>query len=212
MKPLIFDMDGVLINTEPLHYRLWKQVIGELGVEIDYDRYQHCIGSTVSFFFGLIKENYGIDLEAHPEARVRFDELKSEYLRENGVPQTPGACETIHSLYDEGYVMAVASSSPEFYIKKQLDMIGISGCFRVLVSAESIARPKPAPDVFLAAAHALRVPAGSCVVIEDSGNGVLAAKAAGMRCLGFANPDSGDQDLTPADETFYPFEKLKSLL
>lgn len=212
IKNILFDMDGVLINTEPLHYRIWKQVMKENGVLIDYDHYKGCIGSTRAYLFDLIKEGYGVDFHGNPDVTRRFTEIKDEIIKNEGIPHIEGVQETVRHLYNKGYHMAVASSSSQYYIETQMRKLNLIECFEVLFSAENVKNPKPAPDVFLAAAQRLNARTEECLVIEDSYNGTRAAKAAGMLCYGFKNPDSGNQDLSFADKVFYSFEELKNLL
>ena len=211
-RVLLFDMDGVLLNSESLHFRIWTQIFAERGLAIDFDHYKGCIGSTVAHLMELIYQGYGVDFRGDDSLRVRFAQLKEEYIRTHGVPAVEGAVETIRALYTQGYRMAVASSSPQHYIELCTDTMGIGNCFELRFSGERVRRPKPAPDIFLAVAEELQVSPAQCVVIEDSFNGSRAAKAAGMVCLGFANPDSGTQDLSAADQIFYPFSDLLNLL
>ena len=114
----------------------------------------------------------------------------------------------LERVHEGGFLMAVASSSPEIYINQVIDMLGVKEYFQVLCSGENVKNPKPAPDVFLKAAKELGVSPDECLVIEDSTNGCRAAKAAGMVCLGYYNPDSGDQDLSIADGVIADYEKL----
>lgn len=208
IKYIIFDMDGVLINSEPLHFEIWKRIFRERGLEIDYEHYKGCIGSTVKRLVELIKEGYGVDFYGDAALPLRFKELKNLYIREHGIPKVEGVPEVIAYLKKNGYRLAVASSSPQEYIELCTGKIGIAEYFDILCSAERVARPKPAPDVFLYVAEQMQAAPEECLVIEDSYNGSLAAKAAGMKCLGFANPDSGNQDLSAADDIFYPFDEL----
>lgn len=208
IKCIIFDMDGVLINTEPIHFKLWKQTFAENGLIIEYDRYKDCIGSTNDFLMNLIYKNYGVDFRNNPSIITRFKELKNEVIHRGEIPGIPGVPEVIKALHEKGYRMAVASSSPQMYIDICIKNLGIESYFELLFSAERVPNPKPAPDVFLAVADLLGVAPEDCLVVEDSRNGSVAAKAAGMTCLGFANPDSGNQDLSAADRIFYPFNKL----
>lgn len=205
-KCLIFDMDGVLVNTEPLHYRVWKQVFGEMGLEIDFEHYKGCIGSTIRTLFDIIEKEYNFQIRDEGLLRRRFDEVKSELIRQEGLPEIEGIRTAVRRLYDEGYTLAVASSSGTKYIEYNIGQLGLLDCFQLLCSGEDVVHPKPAPDIFLKVARVLEVSPKECIVIEDSHNGVLAAKAAGMQCLGFANPDSGDQDLSRADQIFYSFK------
>ena len=208
MKCIIFDMDGVLIDTEPLHYKVWQEVFAERGLIIDYENYKDCIGSTRKFLYELILKNYGRDFRNDPTLPKRFIEIKDKFLNEKGIPQIEGVTETVRALHEKGYKLAVASSSPLRYIHFAMEKLGIADCFDLLFSGEQVKNPKPAPDTFLAVSEKLGISPEECVVIEDSENGSRAARAAGMYCLGFANPNSGNQDLSAADEIFYPFIEL----
>lgn len=213
IKCVIFDMDGVLIDTEPLHYKVWQEVFAERGLSIDYENYKDCIGSTRKFLYELILKNYGRDFRDDPTIPKRFIEIKDKFLNENGIPQIEGVVETVKALHEKGYMLAVASSSPLRYINFAMEKLGIASCFDLLFSGEQVKNPKPAPDTFLAVSEKLGISPDECVVIEDSENGSKAARAARMYCFGFANPNSGNQDLSAADEIFYPFgELLKKIL
>lgn len=201
-------MDGVLIDTEPLHYQVWQQVFAERGLTIDYENYKDCIGSTRKFLYELILKNYGRDFRNDPTLPARFIEIKDQFLNEKGIPQIEGVTETVKALREKGYILAVASSSPLRYINFAMEKLGIISCFDLLFSGEQVENPKPAPDTFLAVSEKLGIAPEECVVIEDSENGSRAARAAGMYCLGFDNPNSGNQDLSAADEIFYPFTEL----
>ena len=212
IKNIIFDMDGVLINTEPIHFRIWQQICSEHGVTLEYERYIACIGSTVKYLHDLLKEWYGLSFHNNPEIMRRFRECKEEILQKEGLPAIEGAAETVKWLYDQGYTMAVASSSSQNYIDYSIHALGLDQYFHKLISGESVKHPKPAPDVFLKAAQQLGADPKECLVIEDSKNGSIAAKAAGMSCYGFYNPDSGNQDLSAADFIFYSYDELKAKL
>ncbi len=208
MKAIIFDMDGVLTDTEPLHFEVWKQVFAERGLEIDYEHYKGCIGSTRHFLCELLLKYYGKDFRNDSELPIRFAELKEEFLNKNGIPEIPFAAETVKLLHEKGYILAVASSSPLRYIEFSMKKLGIDSCFSLLFSGEQVKNPKPAPDTFLAAAKQLNLAPKDCIVIEDSSNGSKAAHAAGMYCFGFSNPHSGEQDLSAADQIFHDFREL----
>lgn len=212
IRCVLFDMDGVLINTEPLHFRIWQQVAAENGVSLNYDHYKGCIGSTIGYLFDLIQADYGEDFHHQPQIISRYKEIKAAVVQKEGLPQVEGVSEVIRHLQQSGYCMAVASSSPQEYIELYIEKLGLTDCFDLLFSGERVEKPKPAPDVFLATAAELRIRPEECLVVEDSYNGLIAAKAAGMKCFGFQNPDSGKQDLSAADVVFYPFCELKNLL
>lgn len=205
IKCVFFDMDGVLVNTEPLHYEIWKQVFQSRGLIIDYEHYKGCIGSNVNRLLTLILEGYGRDFFGDKKLLEEYAEQKESYIKAHGIPKIPGAARIVRKLREKGYRLAVVSSSPQKYIEMMIGKLGLIDCFEALFSGDGIARPKPAPDVYLAAAAAFQVHPEECAVIEDSQNGCLAAKAAGMICYGFYNPDSGEQDLSAADAVFDSF-------
>ena len=211
-KVILFDMDGVLVNTEPLHYRLWKQVLAERGLDIAFEVYKGCIGANGKRLMELVLEHYGVDYRDDAAIFARYYQLKEENLRYGDIPRIEGVNETLAELQKRGYRMAVASSSTQDYIELCTERAGIGHFFDVRFSAQWVKNTKPAPDVFLAAAEKMGAAPEKCVVVEDSTNGSRAAKTAGMVCLGFANPDSGTQDLSAADKIFYPFSELLELL
>lgn len=211
IKCIIFDMDGVLVDTEALHYRVWRQVFSEQGINVEYEVYKGCIGSTAEFLYGLVDQAYGTSFRGHKELKERFKTIKREILEKEGIQAIDGVKEILSLLQKDGYSMAVASSSPQDMIDWVAELAGLSGYFELMYSAERVERPKPAPDVFLKAAEEMQMRPEECLVIEDSANGVRAAKAAGMTCFGFANPGSGNQDLSAADGVFYPFIEMEEL-
>lgn len=211
-RVILFDMDGVLVNTEPLHYQLWKQVFAERGIDLTFEAYKGCIGANGKRLMELVLEHYGLDFRGEKALFDRYYQLKEENLRYGDIPRIEGVAETLAELQKRGYRMAVASSSTQEYIELCTDRVGIAHFFDVRFSAERVKNTKPAPDVFLAAAERMNARPAECVVVEDSTNGTRAAKAAGMRCIGFDNPDSGDQDLSAADVLIHRFRDLLGLL
>lgn len=198
MKAVIFDMDGVLINTEPLHYQCWKEVLKEEGIDMDFETYKPCIGSTREYLLDLIEENYGHVGEGQ-ELLDRMKRKKREIVDRDGLPFLSGVPEAVKKLKQEGYLLAVASSSPREAIEEVLDAQKIRECFACITSGTEVENPKPAPDTFLCALSKLGLKPEECLVIEDSTNGGKAARAAGMRCVWYHNPDSGDQSIPHAE-------------
>ena len=211
-KVILFDMDGVLVNTEPLHYQLWKKVFAERGLDLAFDAYKGCIGANGKRLMELVLEHYGADFRDDQSMFDRYYQLKEDHLRHKEIPRIEGVNDTLTELKKRGYRMAVASSSTQDYIELCTDRAGIGHFFDVRFSAQWVKNTKPAPDVFLAAAEKMGAAPENCVVVEDSTNGTLAAKAAGMRCIGFANPDSPGQCLDAADMRIHRFAQLLELL
>lgn len=209
LKAIIFDMDGVLIDSEPVHYQANKQLMEQMGYKISYEYYKQFIGSTCTRMWKTIIKDYELDKTVE-WLLVESDKICDDIIREKGYPPVKGSVKLVRELVQAGYVLAVASSSKPERINKNVTSLGIQECFKKLVSGEKVENPKPAPDVFLKAAREIGVQPSDCVVIEDSDNGVSAAKAAGMVCIGYANPGSGEQSLNRADYIVESLENIDS--
>lgn len=200
-------MDGVLINSEPVHYRVWKQALAARGIELDHEICKPCIGSTNGFLMDILHDNYGISRD-DKELVETMEQIKKKVIAEEGFPIIKGVPQLLGRLKDSGYRLAIASSSPPAYIRQVVTSLGIDGYFELLVSGEQVKNPKPAPDVFLEAARQMKLDPEECLILEDSSNGCRAAKAAGMVCCAYFNPDSGKQDLSPADVVIEGYEEI----
>lgn len=210
LKAVIFDMDGVLVDSEPLHYKSNCITLKEnFGIELDYEYYKQFIGSTITYMWKTIKEHFHIvDCSAEELGKIN-DRILKNLVETEGYPPVRGAAEFVRELRSQGYKLAVASSSKRFKIVENLNSLGVLDCFDVIVSGVELERPKPFPDIFLKAVEELELSEKECIVIEDSENGVKAAVAAGIPCAGFLNPNSGDQDLSKADYLFEDFTSIE---
>lgn len=204
---VIFDMDGVIIDSEPLHYKVFEQHCKKLGFTASEEEYNSFIGSTDLDMFTFLKDRYHLqetveDLVQHKRAMF-LDYLKS--IDEKPIELVDVL---IRDLASKDIKLALASSSDMDVILLILDKFKLTHFFDAIVSGTELERSKPAPDIFLKAAEGLNIEPGACLVIEDSRNGVAAAKAAGMKCIGFHNPNSGNQDLSAADKIICRFIEL----
>ena len=181
-RGVIFDFDGVIVNTEEAVYLAWREVFLEHGADLPLDLYRRCVGSDHGTWDpkAYFEEITGLK----PEWEVILDE-KNRRTREllAGEETMPGIRETLEFLASHPIPMAVASSSSRSWVGGWLDRLGLVKYFHSWHCRDDVARVKPAPDLFLRAAAALRLDPGEILVIEDSANGFRAARAAGMRCL-----------------------------
>jgi len=198
LKAIIFDMDGVLVDSEPLHFEVDRLLLKEMGYELDYEYYKQFIGSTETVLWNSVKEKYQLK-ESTQVLKAMAGNKKREIVEEHGFPEIEGVYDMIKRLHDSGFTMAVASSSSAGYIEEVTSYFKIKQYFKYLVSGEDVKHPKPAPDIFLKSAQLLGVEPSECIVVEDSTIGTKAAKAAGMTCIGYVNPGSGPQNLESAD-------------
>jgi HAD superfamily hydrolase (TIGR01509 family) len=202
---VIFDMDGVIIDSEPIYAAVEARLFAELGIVVSDQERAGFVGIPERTVWAHLKQTRGL-LPSVDELLTNARDLYAEHVTHHGPePLVPGVAVLIHRLKSAGFRLAVASSSPPRTIERVCLAHALRPCFDVVVSGDQVARPKPNPDVFLRAAELLGSVPEHCVVIEDSTNGVRAAKAAGMTCIGFRNSHSGKQDLSMADlivETF----------
>lgn len=207
LKGVIFDMDGVIINSEPQHYEAYRMVCREYGVEFPYEDYKGFIGGTHIKVCEYLNNRLQIPLAAE-KIREKVRENIAYLIETEGYEEIPGIKSLIKSLYKQGIKLAIASSSPVGEIQSVVKALEIEPYFEKLVSGETVQNPKPSPDVFLKALEELGLNSEECIVIEDSGNGTKAGAAAGMPVIGFYNPDSGNQDLSKAAMIVEGFEEV----
>ncbi|MEU0529529.1 HAD family hydrolase [Amycolatopsis tolypomycina] len=184
MRALIFDFDGLLVDTEASAFHAWRQVLAEHGADLPLPAWQAVIGgqSSVTAVLTHLEAAIGtVDREA-VVARWREKHLTTA----SRLPLRDGVGEFLEAARAGGLRLAVASGATRDWVGEHLERIGVRGHFAV-VSALDGHRPKPAPDVYLAALDALGVPAADAVAFEDSPTGVAAAVAAGLRCVAVPN-------------------------
>ncbi len=182
---IVFDMDGVLVDTE----QLWDEVREELttawGGRYTPEAQEAMMGMSSLEWSRYLHETVG--LRAPPEA-INAEVVRRMLARyEVDLPVVPGAVEAVRRLDGEGFKLAVASSSNRELIDAVLRRIELAALFEATVSSEEVDRGKPAPDVYVEAARRLDVPPEKCAAIEDSASGIRAARAAGMRVVAYPN-------------------------
>lgn len=197
LKAVIFDMDGVLVDSEPFHFEVDKRVLKKCGFIANDDILNPYVGVSNPEMWKDLKEKYNLILSVEELLKLQ-SELRMDALNEKKIEAIDGIQELLNELKQNKIITAVASSSSRFFIEAILDALRIREYFAVILSGEEVQRGKPYPDIFLKTAEMLRVSPQECVVIEDSTNGVKAALSAGMKCIGYANLNSGLQDLSSA--------------
>lgn len=196
---VIFDLDGVLVDSEPIHFRAANRVLARYGQSIDEPTYRRFIGLGERATWTIWREEHGLPdavehlLELHTAARL--EEIRI------GVPVIYDAHQLARRLHEAGMPLAIASSSTRLVIDALLHALGLDEVFRTRISGEdaNVRASKPAPDIYLEAAVRIGVPAHNCLAIEDSAPGVSAAAQAGMHVVAVPNRWTIDQDFRHAD-------------
>ena len=178
---VIFDLDGVLIDSSEFHWESWQVMGREDGFTMTAELFRRTFGMPNR---AILPELYG---RAMADAEItELSERKEAHFRtlaQGRLQALPGGVELAHALAAAGIPIAIGSSTPLSNIRVALESIGVERCFQQIVCADDVTKGKPDPEVFLKAAGELGAAPGVCVVIEDAVVGVAAAKAAGMRCL-----------------------------
>ncbi|MBA7651529.1 Beta-phosphoglucomutase [subsurface metagenome] len=184
-RAVIWDMDGVIADTAPYHFKAWQEVFQKRGVDFTGDDFRRNFGQRND---AIIRNTLGEDISQSEIDVIASDKEKNfrQRVRQNIKP-LPGAIKLITSLKQHGFSMALASSAPMENIQLVTRGLGIESSFQAIVSGREVNEGKPSPQGFLLAAQKLGVEPKSCIVIEDAVAGVTAAKRAGMRCLAVAN-------------------------
>lgn len=196
LAAVIFDMDGVLIDSEPIHFEATRSLLADHGVEYQPDLEENFFGCTEREVFRALRLRYGLKA---PETELAASWV-ARVVALLGRPLEPmaGVPDVLHELRDRGMRLALASSSAPPIVRATLDGLGVSDLFEFTVSGHEVARGKPAPDIFVEAARRLGLPRESCLVVEDSSNGLTAAVAAGIPCVAVPCPSTAGQDFTVA--------------
>jgi HAD superfamily hydrolase (TIGR01509 family) len=209
IQAVIFDMDGVIVDSEPLHERAYREIFREMG-------YGDAHGIHFPDYYGKTDRALWIDFIARHRPRQSIDELLAwkqkrliDLLRDEEpvFEELPDLVEKLAARYP----LAIASGSAHPVIDEVLAIRQLRRFFSVLVSSTDVPQGKPAPDIFLRAAALLEVPPACCVVVEDSIAGVEGALAAGMRVVAIANTVSPDQ-LAHATKVVRTYEEIEKLL
>lgn len=184
LQALVFDFDGLIIDTEETELRAWQEVYQRYGVELALETYLPCVGrgATTQIFhpYTHLVEQLGYELDrvaVQTECRQRNLELIAEQ------PLLPGVREMIDEAKARGLGLAVASSSPRSWVDGHLTRLGLRSFFDVLACGDEVEHTKPYPDPYLKALEKLAINADQAVAFEDSLNGMLAARSAGIFCI-----------------------------
>lgn len=182
IKNIVFDMDGVLIDTEALFMSCWKKLAEKLELPNVEEVARQCIGITVTQTEALFQKAYGKEYPCESYVQAAND-IFYKYEADQGIPEKPGVHELFAYLKKENYRIGLASSTKEEAVRRQMKTVGILDDFDVIVCGDMVTKSKPDPDIYLKACELLKVDPKECYAVEDSYNGIRSAHAAGMKAI-----------------------------
>jgi HAD superfamily hydrolase (TIGR01509 family) len=216
IKTVIFDMDGVIIDTEPVHNYAFNIHFKQLNIDISPEMYASFIGNSTKNIFERLRVQFNLADDVTTLVETKRNLFNDAFDSKDDLYLLDGVEDLIKDLHSNGMQLVLASSSSTVTIHRIFTRFGLHKYFTHIVSGEDFPKSKPHPAIFLKAAELAQTSVENCIVIEDSTNGIKAAKAAGIYCVGYDSFHSKMQDYSFADMVItdfkeLSFEKIKSL-
>ncbi|MFA5050466.1 MAG: HAD family phosphatase [Candidatus Micrarchaeia archaeon] len=208
---IIFDFDGVIADSEPIHFETFRKTVLGLGIKLEKERWPEFEGTGADYIMKTLFEENKINADPK-EWIIKRRALFSEYIEKNAIPLKKGLIQFLQELEKRKIKMAIASGSRTDIIGKILEKNNIANYFTAVCGADFVSKRKPDPEVFLLAAKKLSLRPSECLIIEDSISGISAAKKANINCICMHTPiTAGLKEcmVTIKDYTQFPFEILE---
>lgn len=209
IRNIVFDMDGVLIDSENLLLRIWKEVAAQNGIKDIESTLKMCIGITTGETEAVFAGVYGKDFP-YQKYKAMASEMYYTQIQKDGLPVKPGVYELFAFLKEKGWQIGLASSTREAVVRSEMESIGLLDYFHVVVCGDMVPRSKPNPDIYLKACELLKASPSRCYAVEDSPNGIRAASGAGMKAI--MVPDLIEPDPELQKLLFKKFTSLSEVL
>jgi HAD superfamily hydrolase (TIGR01509 family) len=201
-------MDGVIVDTEPVHHFAYNQHFKQLGITITPEMYASFTGNSTKNIFERLKAEFNLQDDLQTLVQTKRELFNEAFDHKEDLYLLDGVEDLIKDLHRNDMQLVLASSSATVTINRIFNRFGLHRYFNHIVSGEDFPKSKPHPAIFQHAAFLAQTPVESCIVIEDSTNGILAAKAAGIYCIGYDSFHSKMQDYSKADVIIKHFNEL----
>ncbi len=208
IQTVIFDMDGVIVDTEPVHRYAYFQHFSELNIDVSEELFTSFTGNSTRNVFQRVNTIFNLNADVEELILRKRTIFNDAFDHKEDLELLEGVEHLINNLHENGVELILASSASKVTIDRVFRRFGLHPYFSNIVSGEDFPNSKPHPAIFEFAASLSKAPKEKCIVIEDSTNGVLAAKAAGIYCVGYNSIHSKLQDLSKADMIVNHFNEL----
>jgi HAD superfamily hydrolase (TIGR01509 family) len=210
-------MDGVIVDTEPLHHKAYYMMFNDYNIEVSKDLYESFTGQSTKNICKKLVEQFSLDAMPNDLVQCKRNHFYSLFDFDESLELLPGVLDLIQNYYNNGLTLVLASSASMGTINKVFSRFNLDQYFVAKLSGADLKASKPHPEIFEKAAQAANEKVEHCIVIEDSTNGIKAANAANIFCIGYDSLNSKNQDYTNADLTIghfsaIHFEKIESIL
>jgi HAD superfamily hydrolase (TIGR01509 family) len=201
-------MDGVIVDTEPVHHFAYHQHFKQLNIEVSREMYASFTGNSTKNIYERLKGIFNLEDDVPTLVQTKRSLFNDAFDNKEDLYLLDGVVDLIEELYQNNMQLVLASSSAKVTIQRIFNRFDLHQYFRHIVSGEDFPKSKPHPAIFEQAAFLAQTPVENCIVIEDSTNGILAAKAAGIYCVGYDSVNSKLQDYSLADVVINHFNEL----
>ncbi len=217
LKAVIFDMDGVIIDSEPLHYKAYHNMFNDVKIEVSDVLYESFTGQSTITICKTLCKTFKLSQSAEELVALKRKHYEHYFNTDTSFGLIDGALELIQDYHKNGLTMVLGSSASMPNIERIFKRFELNKYFKAKFSGADLKASKPHPEIFIKAAKATGFKPTECIVIEDATNGILAAKAAGIFCVGFNSIHSKNQDYSQAnlvvnDFKQLAFEKIKNIV
>jgi HAD superfamily hydrolase (TIGR01509 family) len=203
-------MDGVIVDTEPVHHFAYQQHFEQLKIDVSPEMYASFTGNSTKNIYERLKTTFQLNTDIQTLVETKRNLFNAAFDQKQDLYLLDGVEALIQELKENDIQLVLASSSAKVTIKRIFDRFGLHPYFSHQVSGEDFPKSKPHPAIFQHAAFLAKTPVEKCIVIEDSTNGIMAAKSAGIYCVGYDSVHSKLQDYSLADQVISHFNELNS--
>lgn len=208
LQTVIFDMDGVIVDTEPVHHYAYFKHFEELNIEVSEEMFASFTGNSTKNVFQKIKDHFGITTDTEVLVQRKRTLFNEAFDTKEDLFLLDGVEDLMKELHQKNIQMVLASSASKVTIERIFNRFNLHQYFSHVISGEDFPQSKPNPAIFNEAVRLSNTPKEHCIIIEDSTNGIKAAHASGVFCVGYKSVNSHKQDYSLANIVIDRFEEL----
>ena len=208
LKAVLFDMDGVIVDTEPLHHKAYQQMFSEVGIDVSSEMYEGFTGQSTYGICVQLCSYFKLHQDPQELVQIKRNNFTKLFFEDDDLQLLEGVKDLILDYHANGLALVLASSASMFTINNITKRFGLNQYFKDKLSGADLKASKPHPEIFINAASSAGVSHNECIVIEDSTNGIKAAKSAGIFCIAYKSEHSKNQDYTLADMLISNYEEI----